>query len=862
MALGSACHIALIFFLLLSDLMVDHPSHGEEVQVFSLQPDIWESPRDDVYIRFNMSNQQVATSLTQFTICSRVYLTGLTTLQVLLSYATADFFSNAIMMYIIDGSHFFRYNNKPQTAIERLEVGTVLRQWRHYCHVLSGDTYTVYVDGQALASGPIVVDDRRLPLNGTFVVGQEQDGLSRRFDSQQILKGFVTQVNIWSYGLSDAQVAKMATCQENMKGDVFSSDRDATELINVDEKTEPLQKLCQMHEDFLILPEGRTFADSLRMCHLLGSDMYAPLNREMTERVNKKFFTKKPCRKIHLWIGMTDKEEEGIWRRVSDEKIVTDIDWAPGQPDTSRVENCVIMSGRDALWNDYSCKKYQSCALCEEPLNLPLYLRGMCKERLTEIMFEVLDRFSNKPFFHGFYGLMIIQRKDRHWTMFDTVSNTTVAMLKVASDVSYPIGRHQWKLFSPVCERPVGSMLELSLSRCKEGKEYMCDDGQCIHVTARCDAKTDCDDETDEDNCSVLKVPAGYRSFKPPKNLEDPTQPLEPILVFKFLRFLKIEDVEETIKLEFIVSIKWKDSRLMFLSLRADTHDNKLSEDEADRLWKPMLRFPNVKDGVLQLLEENIYIQRMNLSLPADFNVVNMDVVHGGDAARIVYEQHYSGSFVCDFDVFSYPFDVQQCSVLIELSSVSHELVSLTTSKSTVEFEGDSTYGTYIIHEFFTRKLSGKKGGDLLEIGFTLTRRSTMTVMSIYLPSLMLIAIGYSTLFVQVQKLDVRSGVSLTTLLVLYTFFNQVSSSLPQTADVKMIDVWFFFCIILLFVIIIIHVVADCLDSRMTIRVNPTMRKPSRSLTAETLLQRIRMVGVPLVLLIFNLVYWGIFFSV
>lgn len=70
----------------------------DTVQVFSLQPDIWAAPRDDVYIRFNMSQQQVAESVTQLTLCSRVYLTALTSLQVLLSYATADIFSNAIMM--------------------------------------------------------------------------------------------------------------------------------------------------------------------------------------------------------------------------------------------------------------------------------------------------------------------------------------------------------------------------------------------------------------------------------------------------------------------------------------------------------------------------------------------------------------------------------------------------------------------------------------------------------------------------------------------------------------------------------------------------------------------------------------------
>ncbi|XP_066941974.1 glycine receptor subunit alpha-2-like [Macrobrachium rosenbergii] len=100
----------------------------------------------------------------------------------------------------------------------------------------------------------------------------------------------------------------------------------------------------------------------------------------------------------------------------------------------------------------------------------------------------------------------------------------------------------------------------------------------------------------------------------------------------------------------------------------------------------------------------------------------------------------------------------------------------------------------------------------MIEVGFKLTRRYTLIVLSIYLPSLMLLAIGYSTLYVQVSLLEVRLVVALTTLLVLYTFFNQTSSSLPQTAYVKLIDIWFFFCTIFLFVIIILHVFVERFD--------------------------------------------------
>nr|XP_053643778.1 gamma-aminobutyric acid receptor subunit beta-like [Cherax quadricarinatus] len=371
----------------------------------------------------------------------------------------------------------------------------------------------------------------------------------------------------------------------------------------------------------------------------------------------------------------------------------------------------------------------------------------------------------------------------------------------------------------------------------------MCDNGECIDLAARCDAKSDCNDETDEDNCSLLQVPAGYRSFKPPKNVGDPSKPLQPNLIFNFLRFLKIEDVEETINLEFIVNIEWRDSRLTYTNLREDIHANKLSKIETESIWKPKLKFPNVKDGKLQKLEEIFYIQKNNDSLTSNFNAVNMDVTYMGASAVIIQREHYSGSFVCDFNVFYYPFDVQQCSVLVQLSSVNEELVTFTTEKTTVHFDKSSKFGTYIIQDFVTLKQKSKSPESLFKIGYTLQRQSTLIVLNIYLPSIILMVIGYLTLFVHVQKLDVRLGVSLTTLLVLYTFFNQTSSSLPQTAYVKMIDVWFFFCTLLLFVIIMVHVIVEGLETEAVVRIGPLRRKQGIRISAEILLRVVRQVA-------------------
>ena len=65
------------------------------------------------------------------------------------------------------------------------------------------------------------------------------------------------------------------------------------------------------------------------------------------------------------------------------------------------------------------------------------------------------------------------------------------------------------------------------------------------------------------------------------------------------------------------------------------------------------------------------------------------------------------------------------------------------------------------------------------------------------------------TILIHFTSQQVRLTISLTTLLVLYTLFSQTSSALPKTSYIKMVDIWFFFCISTLFFIIILHVIIE-----------------------------------------------------
>lgn len=84
-------------------------------------------------------------------------------------------------------------------------------------------------------------------------------------------------------------------------------------------------------------------------------------------------------------------------------------------------------------------------------------------------------------------------------------------------------------------------------------------------------------------------------------------------------------------------------------------------------------------------------------------------------------------------------------------------------------------------------------------VSFTLGRRYSYYVTSTFLPMTMLLLISYATLFCPRDNRDLRVLMALTTLLVLYSLYQQISDQLPKTSYIKSVDVWCFFCITFIF---------------------------------------------------------------
>ena len=86
--------------------------------------------------------------------------------------------------------------------------------------------------------------------------------------------------------------------------------------------------------------------------------------------------------------------------------------------------------------------------------------------------------------------------------------------LKTSKKIIDPIGRFQWHVQDDNCG--MNEYAYLTMSKCILGEEYTCDSGHCIDWEKRCDNVKDCEDNSDEKNCTLIMIPTSYRKIDPP----------------------------------------------------------------------------------------------------------------------------------------------------------------------------------------------------------------------------------------------------------------------------------------------------------------------------------------------------------
>ncbi|XP_066979018.1 gamma-aminobutyric acid receptor subunit alpha-3-like [Macrobrachium rosenbergii] len=150
----------------------------------------------------------------------------------------------------------------------------------------------------------------------------------------------------------------------------------------------------------------------------------------------------------------------------------------------------------------------------------------------------------------------------------------------------------------------------------------------------------------------------------------------------------------------------------------------------------------------------------------------------------------------------AFPFDVQDCWINVTIGNAALDSMRLSAALWTVD-------RNLKLNEYDVLACNLTVIRSAMVLRLTLKRYPDYHILSSYFPVFLLHLLGYGTLFIDPQDFQDRGAMSLTSLLVLISFYSDAAMTLPKTSYLKRIDVWYIFSITFLSLIIGVHLVTN-----------------------------------------------------
>ena len=112
-----------------------------------------------------------------------------------------------------------------------------------------------------------------------------------------------------------------------------------------------------------------------------------------------------------------------------------------------------------------------------------------------------------------------------------------------------------------------------------------------------CDSFSNCEDGSDERNCSFIHISAlSNETHKPPTEIKNgKIRPIGLNATFRVLEIFEINEVDSTFDIHFVLEIQWFHRSLNFEFLKLNDFENFLYFKSKDKIWIPHIEFGVIK---------------------------------------------------------------------------------------------------------------------------------------------------------------------------------------------------------------------------------------------------------------------------
>ena len=229
------------------------------------------------------------------------------------------------------------------------------------------------------------------------------------------------------------------------------------------------------------------------------------------------------------------------------------------------------------------------------------------------------------------------------------------------------------------------------------------------------------------------------------------------------------------------------------------------------KIWIPNIDFAFLeKQKSCADCDSKIYVQKTQPTMTTKKgNKFFYIETYDGGGTPLIHVSDHNMQFFCGFDWISlYPMEIETCSFYFYFKGPANFLTKIDITK--LEAPIGKFIERYLITEWkiitdYTYSRSEKK---MVKVAVTLTMNSLSILLVTYLPTLLMNIINQATNYITGDsKYDLIITVNMTSMVVLATIYMSVSMSLPNTPDIKPVEVWLFFSIAYPFWVIITNVV-------------------------------------------------------
>ena len=418
------------------------------------------------------------------------------------------------------------------------------------------------------------------------------------------------------------------------------------------------------------------------------------------------------------WMWSRVKKVGDVW-----EDPVTKNDsilpWSANQPINTfllqRVElfqYSPFLPTRGALTAGFHCM-----VLCvtDNPRNymLKVTVRGLCSRSLYDrhYIFDWQDRYV----YIGRFNSTITENGD-DWlfTSKTTKGNPTATAKITASSNSLALGTHDVLMEEDLCTKgKEDKVVKITITNCNN-TEFTCFDGHCVSIEKRCNRIVDCPDSSDEKDCIILLIDhSTYIKDYPPITVDDDYNTIRvPVNIsVDILKILDISEVEGVFEVSFQLHMTWLDDRLTYVNLKAESGLNTMTELEKQDVWKPQVVFANTKTQESVVTDSKVIAQinrRGSHTVGGYHEAILAQYFRGGENT-ITFSRIYDVSFICEYDMAWYPFDVQSCQLSFTPFGNTGEYIVLVRDK--ILYKSGKDLSKYFIKQWEFVSFAGEHEG-------------------------------------------------------------------------------------------------------------------------------------------------------